>query len=171
MRFILVLMTIPCLSCESKLDRYLKKVDSQALFNNNYKDWTINQEITEGEYSIYKYDGDTLKTLVFVLDNNDVPVINLYEMTFPCNKKDTCFVKMEGNDTLFYYSQNMGVKNFFVGEYVYRWYKSDMGDEYDYYYLYEDSLRKVKGNNLPKLPSLNELEKEKLNLKIAKERN
>jgi hypothetical protein len=92
------------------------------------------------------------------------------KIKFPCNSVDTCVVSMLSNDTLFYYIKTEETKKFIIGEYAYlhAFLKLD-SSELDFYFLYEDSLKKVKGDNLPRLRALNEFERKKL-IKKLKER-
>lgn len=153
LNFLLVMLSLPILvSCENKLDGYLKRIDKKSFFKNDPSGWKNFQYIESmDQYMIFKYDGDTLKYLKFIPDENNIPVISQYEMKFPCGLLDTCFLRMQAKDTLFYFKENKDGKEFFVGEYAYRYTSTRMStEEMDFYENHEDSLRRIKGNNLPK---------------------
>ena len=78
--------------------------------------------------------------------------VNEYKKRYPCSGVDTCYLEMTSQDTLFYYREHNGEKIFEVGEYAYRFTKFKMDStEANYYVKHMDSLRRVRGNNLPKL--------------------
>jgi len=139
------------MSCENKLDGYLKRLDKKSFFNNDPSGWKIFQYIESmDQYMIFKYDGDTLKYLRFIPDENNTPLISQYEMKFPCGSLDTCFLRMQSNDTLFYYKENKDRREFIAGEYAFRYTSTGMSIEEMHFYIdHEDSLRRIKGNNLP----------------------
>jgi hypothetical protein len=60
---------------------------------------------------------------------------------------------MSSQDTLFFYRESStGEKSFVVGEYAYRFTNFEMDStEANFYLNHTDSLRKVKGDNLPRL--------------------
>lgn len=107
-------------------------------------------------------EGDTVKNLIIALDkyNNAVKVLRYEKEFFKDAKK--YYVVFGKSDTLFcYYKDVTDQKVFVTGEYSYR--GSHMGfdqNERKYYLLHKDSLDKVRGNNLPKLPMLTEVELE-----------
>ncbi len=89
------------ISCDNKVETHLKRVDKKLFYNNNPYDWRVLQYIdNQNQYIIYKYDGDTLKSLRFIPNEDDIPMISQYEMKFPCDRMDTCFVSMQEQDTL-----------------------------------------------------------------------
>jgi hypothetical protein len=144
-------LSLALMSCQDKVEGYLKSLDKKSLFNNNPEGWKIFQYIESmNQYMVFKYDGDTLKYMRFIPDENNLPIISDYEMKFPCGNLDTCFLRMQAMDTLFYYKQNELRKEFIIGEYAF-WYTSTQmnKEERDFYEKHEDSLRSIKGNNLP----------------------
>lgn len=156
--FCLILM-----ACESKWESSLRKVDGSPFSFNNYEGWELVQEIKNDDsfdFLLKKKDGDTLKSLLIYLSNNGEVYVNHYDKKFPCNDIDTCYLYFSSTDTLYYYSQRNKVKTFIKGEYAYRFMFMQLKiSEKDYYLLYEDSLKKVIGTDLPRLPELNEKEK------------
>ena len=117
-------------------------------------------DTTTAEFS--KLENDTLKYVVVALDkNNNAISILQYEKEFPDGVKKY-HVVFGRSDTLYcFYTLGAG-KVFVNGEYFYK--GSHLGfesDERKYYQLYKDSLNRVKGNNLPKLPPLSKAEEEK----------
>lgn len=153
------------ISCGEKWEKALKRMDDSSLHNNSPKDWSLVQEIKNEwdiNYTIEKIDGDTLKTLFFVEGKDGSTFTSEYWKTYPC-EKDTCRLVMASNDTVYFYKEKDGAKTFYVGEYEYRYiHMLFTNDELDFYRLYEDSLKRVKGNDLPRLPILSEQERKKL---------
>lgn len=144
-------------SCKEKWQSALEKVDQSLLYHNSHHGWKLVQEI-ENEwdtyYTIEKIDNDTLKVIYFLEGIKDGSIeVNRYQKQYRCNGNDTCYLDMTSQDTLFFYSQNNnGEKKFKVGEYAYRFTYFEMDSiEVNYYLKHEDSLRRVRGHNLPKL--------------------
>lgn len=146
-------------SCTPPIETWQKELaefDKQTLYNNDASGWHLLQEIpTElnTEYTIEKIENDTLKILYFGVRTHGENYIIEYRKRFPCGEMDTCFIDIDPElDTLFYYKQNNGIKEFIVGEYSYRYiYQMFDAKEQEFFYLHVDSLRRVRGNNLPKL--------------------
>ncbi len=157
-KFLIIACALCLFSCKQKWQIALEKVDRSLLYTNNPSGWELVQEIEQEwdiNYTIKKIDNDTLKVLFFAIGNkekDDKIFINGYAKTFRCNQTDTCYLKMTSQDTLFYYRQHSKEKIFEVGEYAYRFTYLKMDTvEINYYLEHEDSLRRVKGNNLPRL--------------------
>ena len=74
-------------------------------------------------------------------------------------------------DTFYYYTENaIGEKQFIIGEYNYKFEQGLLDiNELDYYMLYIDSLGKVTGSELPKLPDLSSEEQKRLELLLKNE--
>jgi hypothetical protein len=155
-------MMIACIcflfSCQEKWQVALEKIDKSLLYHNDYQGWKLVREIKnewDNDYIIEKTDKDTLKILLFLEGKKDGSIRPYeYKKRYPCNGVDTCFLEMTSQDTLFYYREKEGLKIFEVGEYAYLFTHMKMDSiELDYYLKHEDSLRRVRGNNLPKLPN------------------
>ena len=155
-KILLFCFTSLLFGCQAKWQKALKKVEKSKIYNNDYKKWELVQEFRNEFHTYYtlrKNDGDTLKILFLAEENNiGLVYVNGYRKKFKC-KIDTCNLEMTSQDTLFFYKQNtFGEKKFEVGEYAYRFTYFRMDSiEGNYYLKHEDSLRRVKGNNLPKL--------------------
>jgi hypothetical protein len=154
--FIFIAFTFSfCGSQKSEWKNDLSKINRDSLFQNDYEGWELS---TKEEYpnsvlyNIRKKDADTTKVLSFFKSGSGLSVKE-YLKYYPEGNGDTCYLKMVSSDTLYFYRQNGGMKNFIVGEYGYRYTSMLLEDyELDYYLKHEDSLRQVRGNNLPKLP-------------------
>jgi hypothetical protein len=144
--------------CQQRWENALNNVDKSLLYGNDRKGWQLVQEIKnewDTYYTIEKIDNDTSKVLFFLQANGDGTTnVSGYRKIFKCNKTDTCYLKMSSQDTLFFYRENNHQKIFEVGEYAYHhsYFKMD-SIEVKYYLEHEDSLRRVRGNNLPRLPN------------------
>jgi hypothetical protein len=145
-------ISILIISCDNKIETHLKRVDKKLFYNNNAYDWEVLQYIdNQNQYIIFKYDGDTLKSLRFIPNEDDIPMISQYEMKFPCDRIDTCFVRIQEQDTLYFFRQGKNRKEFIVGEYAYRYTTLQLTTrEMDFYEIHADSLRRIRGNNLPR---------------------
>jgi len=143
-----------------KLDEYLVKLKSQ---NNQYKyvsHWEVleKREIKNGvtNFIIKNSGSDTLIISSFFYHGNGDSV-EIHYLTKEFMKGGYKHFLEFKRDTLYYYKYDTvnKSKEFIAGEYSYKNRRHKLGeDEVDYYYEYKDSLDKVKGNNLPKLPKL-----------------
>lgn len=153
--FVLIAHTLWfCGSHKSDWRNDLSKINRDSLFQNSDDGWELS---TKEEYpnsvlyNIRKKDSDTTKLLSFFKSESGLSVKE-YLKYYPENG-DTCYLKMVSSDTLYFYRQRGDTKNFIVGEYGYRYTSMLLEDyELDYYLKHEDSLRRVRGSNLPKLP-------------------
>lgn len=134
----------------------LMKIDRDSLYQNNYEGWelkTTEEYPNSALYNLHKKDGDTAKALSFFRSNIGSSVKE-YLKIYPTQNGDTFYLKMISDDTLYLYKQNKSLKNFVVGEYGYKYTSMLLKDfELDYYLKHEDSLRMIRGNNLPQLPN------------------
>ena len=144
--------------CKEGWQKALEKIDRTLLYGNDYKDWKLVREIKnewDTDYIVEKNDNDTLKILLFLEGKKDGSIRPYeYKKRYPCsNNTDTCYLEMTSQDTLFFYRKHNDEKLFEVGEYAYRfaYFKMD-STEANYYLKHEDSLKRVRGSNLPKLP-------------------
>jgi hypothetical protein len=161
--FCLVLMVATInWSCSNEWEQVLMKMSNSERYSNSLDGWVLKQEIEYNElnthYFITKTDGDTLKTLSFLAGGTDNwRSADRYVKEYPCGSTDTCHLILHENDTLYWYSESKGLKNFLSGEYMYRSERLLFDeDEQNYFEFFKDSLRKVKGNDLPDLPNLND---------------
>jgi hypothetical protein len=157
--FLVLTVSVILINCKSGWRTTLEKIDKRLLYNNNTNGWELTQEINEEwstSYRISKNDNDTLKILEYSIGNKGEEVYLLqYLKAFRCNQLDTCYLEMNSQDTLFFYRQNGKVKIFEVGEYAYRFSRLKLDSvELSFYLAHEDSLRRIKGNNLPRLAKL-----------------
>lgn len=169
---LVVLSVMLTLSCQQDWKSTLERFDKNQLYGNDHEGWVLFQELEneyDYEYTLQKIDKDTLKVLFLLQSKNGNHYVNGYKKTFNCGSIDTCHLEMQQRDTLFYYKTRQGQKIFIQGEYSYRFTMMKFGkEELDFYTLYEDSLRVVKGNKLPKLPSLNAMERSRLDSLLKK---
>jgi hypothetical protein len=142
-------------SCRNQWSQSFNKINGNLLYGNSHDNWELiqfdNHSPWDKKYTLKKVDGDTTKILFFFEDKNGVAEITEYKKLYPCGL-DTCFLEMTGLDTLYFYKQQMSKRTFFIGEYAFLFshFKMDTIDA-AFYLKYEDSLRRIKGNNLPKL--------------------
>lgn len=166
LRVVFILIILILMSCEKKWQTALKRIEKSQFYFNNFEGWELIQEHKgkwDTHYTIKKNDNDTLKVLFFLQRWDGSIAVNEYRKQYPCGDIDTCYLEMASGDTLFFYKQRNGLKTFLLGEYYYRFTKMQLdSNELAYYMLYEDSLRLVRGNDLPPLPTLNERERRRL---------
>jgi hypothetical protein len=152
-----ILILIFLNSCKENWEKSLDKIDKSLLYKNNLHEWRLVQEINskwDTNYTIEKNDSDTLKLLFYSVRTKDGSIeVDNYKLKYPCHGTDTCYLDMSSQDTLFFYSKNgAGEKSFILGEYAYRFTYFEMDSaEANFYLEHTDSLRRVKGDNLPKL--------------------
>ncbi len=143
-------------SCKNDWESALAQYDKSLLYGNDHREWKLAQKIKSvwlTQYTVTKVDRDTLKVL-FLSQGQDGKVwVSGYSKQYKLSDSDSAFLKMTSQDTLFFYRRHGDEKIFVVGEYAYRftYFKMD-STEANYYLKHEDSLRQVRGNNLPKLP-------------------
>ncbi len=156
-RRIFFFLCIAFFSCQKqqKWEDVLKSADSKLLYYNNTEHWELvraEANTWDDQFTIKKIDGDTVKIMMFLQRKDKSLSIYTYKKRFPCGV-DTCYLEMSSQDTLFLYKKNNTNKVFQVGEYAYRFTTMRMDSiELDYYLKHEDSLRTIRGNNLPPLP-------------------
>lgn len=142
--------------CQNSWQRALDRADKSLLHGNDLRGWRLIQEINSTSvtyYTVQKIDADTLKVLFFNLAKDDKVRVSGFRKQYRLPNSDSAFLEMKSQDTLFFYSLENGKKVFYVGEYAYRFAHFEMDSvETNFYLRHEDSLRKVKGNGLPKLP-------------------
>ncbi len=124
---------------------------------------SIIPEITEG-YNAFNFEerlGDTL--IIFQIHYNS-DTGKCYVLDYQKMFEDSAFRYMllvNNNDTAYFVKQDKVTREeiFIVGEYFFRAMHSLMTkEERRYFELYQDSLMKVRGDDLPSLPSLTEEE-------------
>jgi hypothetical protein len=107
------------------------------------------------EHVFEKVEMDTSKLLTACIDANNNTYVKSYRKIYiENNVKHTILFKA---DTFYHYTEDIENNMTFIsGEYNYRAERLLFeNDEFMYYLLYRDSLGKIKGNNLPKLPQPN----------------
>lgn len=120
---------------------------------------------TDGQSSLSfeKKETDTVKHVIFSVDAHKNPLgVIRYTKKFRENGKEHT-IKMGSNDTLFsYYVGESRDTVFQIGEYYYRfiYFKLDTAEQ-KYYLLHKDSLKSIRGDNLPKLPFLSEKDRKR----------
>ena len=125
---------------------------------------------TDGQNSLsfQKKDRDTTKHIIFAVDSHKKAVgIIRYTKKFSGDGKQFT-VEMNSRDTLFsFYNSNSKDTIFQTGEYYYKFSNFQLDSSgRKYYLLHKDSLVFVRGDNLPKLPSLSPNERKLLNEKL-----
>lgn len=156
-RIIIMACVFLLLGCKERWQIALEKIDRSLLYHNDPLKWKLVREINnewDNDYIIEKIDNDTLKILLFLEKKKDESIKPYeYKKKYPCNGTDTCYLEMTSQDTLFFYREHNNQKIFEVGEYAYLFTSFKMDSiEADYYLKHEDSLRRARGDNLPKLP-------------------
>ena len=157
-RIIIIAIIWFLFSCQEKWQVALKQIDPSLLYHNDHQNWRLVRETKnewDNDYIIEKIDADTLKILLFLEGKKDGSIKPYeYKKRYPCGDVDTCYLEMTSQDTLFFYREHNDKKIFEVGEYAYffTFMKMD-SSEANYYMKYGDSLRKVRGTNLRKLPT------------------
>ncbi|GEM_PF-5498021 len=152
-------------SCSERWKGDVRKLKLEDI-NEGYNDWELvdyHKKPYGNEGTITKIDGDTIKSLDFIISGSRSEIYE-FRKKFPCGEADTCVLYIDPpNDTIYSYKRSNGQNYFYSGEYNYRFINLLFEkDEYDFYLFFEDSLSRVKGNGLPKLPNLSPLQKSKL---------
>jgi hypothetical protein len=144
------------LSCTDNWRKALEKVDNPYLKKVPLKNWTLSQEDKlgyEDYYSVVNIYNDTTFIMYFAESKSD-GLISVYGLRkrFKCDY-DTCNLYLDSKDTVYYYRENSsGTRNFIVGEYAYRFERLLLDStEMKIYFDKKDSLRRIRGNNLPKI--------------------
>lgn len=153
----LIISLVAMVSCRESWERALENANAVHLYGNSKAGWKLFQKSKMSEdsweYALSRFDGDTVRNLFLNTDDNGHVMSSEYKAAYPCGMSDTCFLSMNNGDTLYLYSKRGDVKTFVVGEYGYRFtYMQLKRAELDYYLTHEDSLLKVKGNGLRRLP-------------------
>ena len=156
MKFIRLIFCIStfCLgSCKHTWKDAIKNVDPKIIYNNSPDGWNEIQVFQVGQgnslVTVQKIHRDTTKYLFLTLHDDGRMLTNRYSRKFPCDG-DTCMLEVNEIDTLYFYKHSGGEKTFISGEYQYR-YEYDLlktRKEREYFEEHEDSLRRVRGNNL-----------------------
>ena len=144
-------------SCKERWQKAIEKVDQSLLYRNDHRGWELVREDNSSQwdikYTLKKNDNDTSKVLFFLEGKDGSIEVNGYKKHYPCNAVDTCYLEMTSQDTLFFYREYNDKKIFKVGEYAYLFtYMKMDSSEANYYLKHEDSLKRIRGSNLPKLP-------------------
>lgn len=143
-------------SCKDRWLSAFEKINDPNLRNVPVDNWIFVQEMKDryGDfYTVKALFQDTSYVLFFYESIFDGSVnIQRIRKRFSC-EYDTCHLEMDSKDTLYFYKENpSGIKDFVVGEYAYRFERLLLDSvELEIYLNKEDSLRKLRGNNLPKL--------------------
>lgn len=169
---ILLILLLTICSCPKKeqkvcADNNLELMKSKYPYINvNSLEFTKLMPMYEDTFYLYEgMNSDTLYYLSFY-KNKEIIFIDNYMKEY----KDTEFLYklLMKSDTIYFFKENTitGKKDFFVGEYGYKYHNGYLNaDEINYYMLYKDSLNQIKGNSLPKLPKLTNEEMELLKRK------
>jgi hypothetical protein len=144
-------------SCMEPWRAAIEKVSLSPVFHIDAQGWELVQAQDardyEKTYTLRKIDSDTTKIVLISEWYDDSVALIQYKKSFPCHTMDTCFLQMDSRDTLFYYRTHNGKLVFEVGEYAYKFTSMTLkSSQLDYYLENADSLRKVRGTNLPELP-------------------
>lgn len=140
-------------ACKEEWVSKFELLSEDSIYHNNFEGWKLSstEEYHDSKlYNIKKMDGDTMKVLSFFNDGKRSSTKE-YLKYYP-QDTDTLFLKMKGVDTCYFYSKNLASKKFIVGEYCYRFEFLQLTDsEFEFYLTHSDSLRKVRGDGLPRL--------------------
>jgi hypothetical protein len=132
-----------------------KEILSAAPYYIDKSGWEfVMKGVTEDRESISfeKNNSDTLKHIIFSTSKNDA--IDIIRYTKRYRKNSTfCFLRMDSKDTLVSYYVCSSDTIFQRGEYLNRFSELKLDTaERKFYLLHRDSLKIIRGDNLPKLP-------------------
>ena len=145
-----------------------KNVLEKSPYYVDQEGWSFVMNGTSKNYTSYSFernDSDTLKHIIFLINENDEAFeIFEYKKVFRLGNRFKCTVWMNSTDTLFSYVEKDNDEKLFIrGEYYFKYTFLKMTtDEMKYFLLYEDSLTRVRGNNLLRLPALDEVKRKQL---------
>jgi len=154
---------VACKSIEQELKLHLIEINKRKIANIDIGDWKISPPILEKDFLLF----DIHKTKVDTLVNfrfEYIPQLDKYKniehyKTWPDHGQQKGYLTLflEGVDTMYMYKTNRLSdvdKYFIVGEYYYQ-YKYNLlnNSQMIFFEANKDSLIKVRGNNLPALPS------------------
>lgn len=171
--FMLLLLSSCNYGASNKTTNSQNKIDSNLILLKkeypfvNIDNLTLRRESNfNGEvFFSYAAEGiDTTIALTFYKKDSNIR-LDSYEKKYHDDIFNYYMALESDTDTVLYYKENIssGEKIFSIGGYRYKFEKALFKDsELNYYRLYMDSLNKVRGNNLPELPELNEREKKLL---------
>ncbi len=162
----LLIFSLIVISCSFKLDQDSTNRKVLQLFFDTYPfiisdSPTLDQKQVDGELLYYSYHdkiNDTLINYSFRISKYDsIVAIGNYAKQY----QDELYMYnlLMKEDTVYFFKEditNPSEKFFIVGKYGYLFMNFGFTDnEIDYYMLYRDSLNKVRGNDLSRLPELN----------------
>lgn len=128
--------------------------------SNSSRDWSVGfigsfDAFDSLSIRLSKTEADTSKSVTLSLDKNRNAISVLIYLKEYKDRKRNYSVMFGPKDTLYSYytSEDTQKKHFLVGEYYYRGvHRGFDPDETIYYLLHKDSLDRVRGNDLSKLP-------------------
>lgn len=177
--YLFLSLTLLMLGCSKYDENYFERKADQFVQDKRYtysfsgnEDWELSS-VFEGvrddsfDFILKSEDQDTLKSLsLYVFKETDEVFIDSYIKNYP---KDSSKVELVMKvDTFYCFKEVDGIKEFITGEYNYRYTNFEFAPgELDYYMVHKDSLGSIRGNRLPRLPSLSTELKDSL-LKIKK---
>jgi hypothetical protein len=144
---------------ESKIEVNKELILSVPFFiSNNQANWVVKFIGAREDPNIFtcrfeSIDGDTLKNMICNLDKYHKPIAVIeYSKKYRVSEL-TYFIQYDSKDTLYAYTESETVRKFIRGEYAYK--NIHMGLDYGqkkFYKKHQDSLKRLRGSNLPDLP-------------------
>ena len=156
-KLFLTISLLLLLSCnnEISLDDALMKISKETPIT--LDNWEVAEKLgSKGHWSyvLMQTKSDTTHIINFNIDNQDVSLF-YHDIRFSDTNYD--YFLRRKSDTSYFYKINKldSVTTFIQGEYNFkdRRMKHTTG-QMEYYRLHQDSLDKIKGNNLPELPEI-----------------
>ena len=157
------LLFVGCTNEERQLKICLDEINDRGITKVDKIGWTLNYYIDKDKSTFYEISNKVADTLINFsfrhYKDNDKYIIEDYNKFYK-NKKDNCFYSLQlKKDTLYYYKMrdlsSQLAKEFIVGKYYYQYIYNQLKlGQKRYFELHVDSLIKIRGNNLPKLPEV-----------------
>lgn len=162
--FVLGLIIVLSFGCNNKkrqLKDHLERINSQEITSIEPNNWTIKHYYKDDYifYQLHKKVADTILNFEFEYykEYDKYVILDYNKLYFDTNNKFYYSLQLK-KDTLYYYRMrdpSSIEKEFIVGKYYYLWKFNQLTQgQKDYFIKHRDSLIKVRGNELPKLPEL-----------------
>lgn len=150
-----ILLIFVTLACNSSLsiEESLEKIAQITPIDQD--NWEIVEDLGQGNFKSYvlmQFKADTTHILHFMVEDTAVNLI-YHDIRFKDENFDY-YLSVKA-DTLYFYKENKidSTMVFLVGEYEYLYKRGRLtGKQHVYYRHHRDSLKSIRGNNLPELP-------------------
>ena len=149
----LIFATLACNSFLS-IDESLEKIAQMTPIDQN--NWEIVEKTGQGSstksYVLMQFKPDTTHILHFMTENTELQLF-YHDIRFE-DKEYEYYLSIK-SDTLYFYKENKvdSTRIFIVGEYEYLSRNAKLTPKQRVYYRHHrDSLKSIRGNNLPELP-------------------